>query len=365
MNFLDQIFLDNTIRSYIIAAIIILLAVILRRLISKYATALIFRLGKTHWSGLSKQKFDDIVVTPMERIVMVIVIIITLGQLHFPKDLLFSIHNVTSHDIINTIASAVFIIAIVSFVIRFMDFLALVIERQASGKKSTGRHQLLFFFKDLIRVIIIIFGIIFILKYSFNLDIGNLLTGLSIVGAALALSAKESLENLIASFIIFFDKPFETGDLVKVKDISGSVERIGLRSTRVRTAASSLVTIPNKQMVDSILDNWSERNAIRNEIKCQLAPATSSADLEKAVKEIENILGAEKEKIVSYNVYLQEITREGALITVVYFTKTNLSINDSNVLIQEINIRIRKMQEEFEIHPADSRHITLKSNDNP
>ena len=55
------------------------------------------------------------------------------------------------------------------------------------------------------------------------------------MGAALALAAKESIENLIASFIIFFDKPFFTGDTLKVNNVSGTVEKIGLRSTRIRT----------------------------------------------------------------------------------------------------------------------------------
>ena len=89
-----------------------------------------------------------------------------------------------------------------------------------------------------------------IIRFAFGWNIGSLLTGLSIVGAAIALALKESLENLIASFIIFFDKPFATGDLVKVNAITGTVEKIGLRSTRIRTEQKTFVTVPNKQMVD-------------------------------------------------------------------------------------------------------------------
>lgn len=364
MKFLDQIFLDNTIRSYIIVAIIILLVVVLKRIISKYATALIFKLGKTQWGGMTKEEFDNIIIAPLERILMVLVIIFSLGGLNFPRDLAFSIHTVTSRDIIDSISSAAIIICVVSLVIRFMDFLVLVIRHKAGNEKTASEYQLLFFFKDFIRVIIIIFGIIFILKYSFRLDIGNLLTGLSIVGAALALSARESLENLIASFIIFFDKPFKTGDSVRVNDVKGIVERIGLRSTRVRTVEKSLVTIPNKQMVDSILDNWSERDSVRNEIKAQLSSATSSGDLGKAIKSIEDILAAKKERIISYNVHLQEITNDGALIIVVYFTKKELTQNELNLLLQEINIDIRKMQEEHGIKSAISNKVTLVSPDN-
>jgi len=365
MKFLDQIFLDNTIRSYIVVAIIILLVIILKRIISKYVTALIFKIVKAQWGGMTKEEFDSIVIVPLERIVMVLTIIFSFDSLNFPKQLLFSINTVTTRDIVYSIATAAIIICIVSLVIRFMDLLVLVIRHKSGDEKAASEYQLLFFFKDFIRVIIIIFGIIFILKYSLKLDIGNLLTGLSIVGAALALSARESLENLIASFIIFFDKPFKTGDSVRVNNVKGIVERIGLRSTRVRTPEKSLVTIPNKQMVDSILDNWSERSQVRNEIKTQISSNTSSANLEKAIKKIEIILASKKERILSYDVHLQEITNDGALIMVIYFTKKELSQNELNLLLQEINIDIRKMQEEHGIQTASSNKVTLVDPGNP
>jgi MscS family membrane protein len=359
MKFLDQIYLDNTVRSYIITAIIILLMVLLKRIISRYFTALIFRLGKTQWSGMTKKEFDNIIIDPLERILMVLTIILSLSLLNFPNQLEFTIDSVASHSMADSIASAAIIICVVSLVIRFMEFSVMVIRHRSGNEKAASEYQVLFFFKDFIRVIIIIFGIIFILKYSLHLDIGNLLTGLSIVGAALALSARESLENLIASFIIFFDKPFKTGDSVRVNNIRGTVERIGLRSTRVRTPEKSLVTIPNKQMVDSILDNWSERDQVRNEIKTQLSSNTSSENLGKAIRKIEDILAAKRERILSYDVHLQEITNDGALIMVIYFTKKDLPLNVLNQLLQEINIDIRKMQEEHGIQANNLSKVTL------
>ncbi len=119
-------------------------------------------------------------------------------------------------------------------------------------------------------------GLLLILRFAFNYNITTVLTGLSIVGAAIALSLRESLENLIASFVIFFDKPFTTGDLVKVQNITGNVERIGLRSTRIRTEQKSYVTVPNKQMVDSILDNLSLRSQRKNDLWLHLNLQTPS-----------------------------------------------------------------------------------------
>ena len=362
MKFLDQVFFDNALRSYAIVAITLLAALLLKRIISKYFTSLLLKVIKKKSDKFDQLRFENLIVTPIERILIALITILSLDRLNFPGVLFFKIHDVTSHDIVDGIASAIIIVCFVSLIIRFMDFLVLLIkDKTIDGKTAPGQHQLLFFFKDLIRAIIMIIGIVFVIKISLKINIGNLLTGLSIVGAALALSARESLENLIASFIIFFDKPFETGDLVKVNNVTGTVERIGLRSTRLRTVEKSMVTVPNKQMVDSILDNWSVRNLIRNEIKALLSPHTSAENLELMVSEIKAILTSKKEKINSFSVYLQEINNDSAVIMVVYFILFPMDADDQNKLKEEINLDIIKMQEKNEIKSSSVTNVKLVS----
>lgn len=362
MKFLDQVYFDNSLRSYLAVVIAIFIALLLKRIISRYAAALLFKLVKKKPEKAEKIKFISLIVKPIERLLFILISFFAIDRLNFPRVFMFSTHGVTSRDILQGIASAIIILCFVSLIIRFMDFLVLLIKNKTTdGKTAPGQHQLLFFFKDLIRVIIIIIGIAFIIKFSFGINISNMLTGLSIIGAALALSARESLENLIASFIIFFDKPFETGDLVKVNNVTGTVERIGLRSTRVRTAEKSMVTVPNKQMVDSILDNWSERDLIRNEIKTLLSPHTSSEDLGKAISGIREILQGKKEAIQTFSVYLQEINNDSAVIMVIYFTKFPMQADDLNRLKQEINIDIKKLQEKHEMKPSSPATVKLVS----
>ena len=74
-------------------------------------------------------------------------------------------------------------------------------------------------------------------------------------GIAVAMASKESLENLFGSFTIFLDQPFTVGDIVTIGAITGVVEKVGFRSTRIRTFDKSLVTVPNKKMIDLELDN--------------------------------------------------------------------------------------------------------------
>ena len=359
MNFLDQVFLENTIRSYIIVAIVILLAFLIKRVFSKYITAIVFKMGKTQWRGLSKEKFDDIILSPLERIFLVLVIIFSFGTLNFPKVLDVHIFfNKTTKEAITSIAAAVFIITIISLLLRFMDFIILNIKSKSTGN-ARSEHQLLFFFRDFIRVILIIFGIAFILKFSFSVDIGNLLTGLSIVGAAVALAARESIENLIASFVIFFDKPFDTGEVVKVREFVGKVEKIGLRSTRIRTFDGTLVTVPNKQMVDNMLDNWSKRKLAKNELKTVLSINTSADNLVLAVEKIKSIL-AEHKNAKNTLVHLTEITKDSAFINAIYYTDLALPLEQAFQLRQELTISIKKMQEEFDAKNAATLSIKAK-----
>lgn len=350
MNFLDNIFLDNTIRSYIIVVIIVLLAFLIKRFISKYLTALVFKMGRTQWKGLSKEKFDDIVLDPIQKIFLVLVVIFAFGTLNFPQALDFTLFKVTTKQAIKSIAAAVFIVCIISLALRFMDFIILNIKSKSTGS-ARSEHQLLFFFRDFIRVILIIFGIAFILRFSFSVDIGNLLTGLSIVGAAVALAARESIENLIASFVIFFDKPFETGEVVKIKEFVGTVERIGLRSTRIRTFDRTLVTVPNKQMVDNMLDNWSKRKMAKNEIMTILPASTSSEDLLEVVDKIKGVL-IKNVDVKNSIVYLQEITKDSAMISAIYYTDLNVPLDKLAELRQELNLGIRIIQEELDAKNA-------------
>ena len=87
----------------------------------------------------------------------------------------------------------------------------------------------------------------------------SVLAGLGVGGLAVALAAQQTLANLLGSLIIMFEKPFAIGHWIKLKDIEGTVERVGFRSTRIRTFYNSLVTIPSSQLINSTVDNMELR----------------------------------------------------------------------------------------------------------
>ena len=188
-----------------------------------------------------------------------------------------------------------------------------------------------------------------ILDSAFKVDITKILASLGLAGAAVALAAKESIENLIASFIIFFDKPFTAGDVLKVNNISGTVEKIGLRSTRIRTDQKTYVTVPNKQMVDSIVDNLSLRTQRKGELRLELSLSTSSLVLDKLVEGIKSLL--QKDKVENSSAFLDNITGSAFLVNVDYFTSP-VTQEEFNRIKQQVNLDTLRLLESLEIEIA-------------
>ncbi len=91
----------------------------------------------------------------------------------------------------------------------------------------------------------------------------SIITGLGIGGVALALAAQKTVENLFGAFSLAIDQPFREGDVIQVDGISGTVETIGLRSTRIRTVDRTLITIPNGKLAEMRVETISARNQIR------------------------------------------------------------------------------------------------------
>ena len=294
--------------------------------------------------------FLDLVVEPLGIFLVITVSIIALYRLNFPEELNVTIYRYLLQQIFLSIGSIIQIVAFIWLLLRSIDFIASVLDKKAKLTLDQNDNQLIVFFRDLLKVIVGVIGILLILHFAFNYHIGSLLTGLSIVGAAIALALRESLENLIASFVIFFDKPFTTGDNVKVQHVTGIVERIGLRSTRIRSDQKTYVSVPNKQMVDSILDNISLRTQQRNELLLQISLETPSAKVEVLMKEVKEFLSKIRE-LETYNVFFVDINVQAYAIMVEFFVPAAY-LSEFNKIRQEVNLFALHTIEKLEIKIA-------------
>ncbi len=350
MNFLQQVFLGNTLLDYLVTIGIIVLVLLLNKIVSRLLASLVVTVLKKKWKAFDERTFIDLIVQPLSIFVTITLFIIAFYRLHFPAELNIVVYKFSLRQIFLSIAIVIQISAFTWLLLRMIDFIAFVLQRRADLTADQADNQLVVFFRDLVKVILGIVGLLMILRFAFNYNITTLLTGLSIVGAAVALSLRESLENLIASFVIFFDKPFTTGDNVKVQSVTGVVEKIGLRSTRIRSDQKTYVSVPNKQMVDSILDNISLRTQQRNELLLQVSLQTPSAKLEILMSELKAFLATIKE-LDLYNVYFVDINVQAYAIMIEFFVPAAY-LSKFNSIRQQVNLFALKTIEKLEIKIA-------------
>lgn len=357
---MDRIIWGNTVESYIWTVGIILFVLLLNRFISKYLARLVFRLFHRRLNIHDPKTFTRLIVHPLGTFLVITVSIVAFYKLNYPPALQFTLYKYSLQQVLLSLAIAVQILAFTWLVLRVIDFIASILEHKANETPSPGDNQLIVFFRDFIKVIVGALGLMLMLNQAFSYNVSSLLTGLSIVGAAIALAFRESLENLIASFVIFFDRPFMAGDFVKVQNVSGVVERIGLRSTRVRTADKSYVTVPNKQMVDSILDNISKRSQIRGEINLNIHLSTPTSKLNELIAEIKNFLSSIPE-VQTQTVLFSDIRVQAYIVFIEFYTPPIEWAKFTDIR-QRINFHILQTMERLEIRiAAEGKDLAIVS----
>ena len=120
--------------------------------------------------------------------------------------------------------------------------------------------------------------------------VASLLAGLGIGGLAFALAAQKTVENLFGSFSIGVDQPFREGDFIRVDDCLGTVEAIGLRSTRIRTPDRTIVTMPNGKLADARVESFAVRDRLRLSCVLALVYGTTEPQMRRVLAGVEELL---------------------------------------------------------------------------
>ena len=210
-----------------------------------------------------------------------------------------------------------------------VDAVGRIMADLAAKTESTYDDQLVPFATKSIKVLIVVLGFLLILQ-NFGLNVMSLLAGLGLGGLALALAAQDTAANLFGSITILIDHPFKIGDWVKVKDMEGTIEEIGFRSTRIRTFYNSVITIPNAMMAKETIDNMGVRPARR--IRQNLGIA-----YETPVEKIEQFCDG-----VKYLIH-QEPKARKETITVAFNNYTDSSLN----ILMNFHIEVATGDEEL------------------
>lgn len=345
--FLEQEWFGITIHNYLWFIGIILFGFIFLRLFTKIVSKLLLRIFHRHSAGVSSEELLKLLRKPVSVFIILITFFIAFQQIEYPPQWnLEPIENFGLKLFISRLFQVLMVMSVTWIILRLVDFLGLILAHRASLTASKSDDQLVPFFRDAIKIVFIIFAFFFILGAVFNMNIASLIAGLGIGGLAVALAAKESLENLFGSFTIFLDKPFVVGDLVQVGPIIGTVEKIGFRSTRIRTLEKSYVTIPNKKMIDQELDNLSLRTFRRGRFNIGITYNTSIEQIKAIVTDIQKFIDDHPNTDQEGRVRFMEFGASSLDIMVQYFVDT---------MDWDVYIKIRE-EINFEIMAIVNRH---------
>jgi len=165
-------------------------------------------------------------------------------------------------------------------------------ERYLVGRRHSlsGSASALRLARRVIDVIILFAGLLFTLSH-FGVNVSAALAGLGVGGIAVALAAQKTLENIIAGVSLIADQAVRVGDTLNLGDVQGTVEEVGLRSTRIRTADRTVVSLPNGQIANMKLETLSARDRFWFHPMVNLRYETTPVQLNSVMAAIRNLLG--------------------------------------------------------------------------
>ncbi|TAH41363.1 MAG: mechanosensitive ion channel family protein [Bacteroidetes bacterium] len=342
-DYLNQVYFGNTLGQYLLSLGILVGGLILRKYISNFSSWILYRCFRRFGKTIGVKKFLELLSAPFGFILLIAVFYAAFNRLSFPPEWeLVSENDFGLRFIILQLFEGIIIFAITWYLIRIIEFIGLVMAARAALTESKLDDQFVPFFKSALKIVVAGLGFIIMLSAVFNLNVVSILTGLGIGGLAFALAAKETLENLLGSFTIFLDKPFKIGDLVKVGEVEGYIEGIGFRSTRIRALDRTLVTVPNKKMVDYELMNDTEREVRRAKFTIGLTYSTSAEQLKKVMLEILDAVNAHPLTEPDPVVRFVEFGSSSLNILVLYLSRTP-QIADFTKVKEEINFQIMEI----------------------
>jgi len=205
---------------------------------------------------------------------------------------------------------------------RLVDVLSAYLEGKALETTSRLDDALVPLVTKTLKVFVTVMGVVFIAD-NLDIDVTSLLAGLGLGGLAFALAAKDVAGNLFGSITVLLDQTFHVGDWVKIGDVEGTVERIGFRSTRIRTFYNSLVSVPNSTLITANVDNLGAREYRRLSCKFGIAYDTPPERIEAfcaGLREI--VLEHPYMRKENFHIYLNGLGASSLEILVYVFWKT-------------------------------------------
>ena len=325
--FFEKTFYGNTISEWGLSLLIMVGSLVVAKLLLWLTKNIVTKLTKK-----TKSKLDDIIVDMIEEPVAFAIVLVgiwyAIKLLVLPEKVITYTHQIFYILILFDIAWL--INRLFGAIVK--EYLTPLTEKNEKGLGNQILPIIVKGVKISVWVIVIIVGV-----NNAGYNIGALLAGMGIGGIAIAMAAKDSVTNLFGGFTIFTDKPFIINDRIIVEDVDGVVEEIGIRSTKIRTLAGRVVTIPNGTFTTSIIENVSSEPNRKITLNLGLTYDTDQNNMDKAIgllKKInENNQKTEEKILISFNAF-----NDFALnIIFIYYIKKG---EDIMITQTEMNLKI-------------------------
>lgn len=346
LDFLQHEYWGNAVETYLRFAVILLLALLLKRYITAIFTRLFFIVFKKFSAEYYGQQFKELLLRPIEGLIVTVFFYIAFYQLSISLDKIILFKRLkpikqvgeevasklfTIMDLIDHLFFLFLLFYFVLLISRVVDFIFLVLIGKAKDDDDRERQQILPLLKDVLKVVVWAFGILSVMGVVFHVNVAALVAGLGVGGIAIAFAAKESLENLLASFMVMIDKPFTIGDWIKINGVEGNIEKVGFRSTRIRTFDKSIISIPNRKLIDENLENFSERGMRRVLFSVGAVYGLSKTSLEATMTAIRNVILKTDGTAGTPIVQLESFGDSSVNIQVIYFISVNAEVDFGKV----------------------------------
>lgn len=262
-----------------IALAIFLAFWISRKFLTKYIINLLSNLSKK-----TKTCFDNHLVEALEKPLRLFFLIfgLYLALLYLPLN---PVYNVLISKVFRSLL--IFLTALA-----FYDLAGsyTIIQNEIEHIFNINMDKILIpFFSKILRFIIAALALV-IIAQEWAYDVNGFIAGLGLGGLAFALAAKDTLSNVFGGIVIITDKPFSIGDWINSPSVEGTVEDINFRSTKIRTFAQAMVTVPNATLVNEPITNWSRMGKRRINFNIGVTYSTSQEKIHHCVNEIRTML---------------------------------------------------------------------------
>lgn len=289
MNVIEQIPILSDLPIEQQAIIVLLSAPLLVWLVSAIIRTVILRFVMApmrSYASKTETDLDDRALQVVERPIRILLIGIAIALISVALEFKGDIDALADN-----IANALIIASIFYFVYNLIDIISVstITLQRLIGIRVEDR--LLPFLRVVAKVFIVVMGLLIVVQ-EFGYSITGLVASFGVIGLAISLAAQDTAANILGFTTIVSDNPFEVGDYIVSGDVAGTVEEVGVRSTRIRKLDQSLVTVPNSSLTDAAVTNWSRLVKRRLDFYIGLTYTTTSEQMKNVLHDLREMLKA-------------------------------------------------------------------------